>query len=242
MSIIGRTNSGSGGGGGLSPNNAVIHVNAPVGSSISLSKGGVVVKVIDSSKSHISSANANYADYYYAVSSNNYGSWSMQASLGTEVSTVETITINSNKQYDVALDYTFWLYKEGNEYTNRTGGWEVKWEKSKRASKEATYLNLTSAESNGQCISTINKVNLTNFSNFCMEMPVASTGNSKYHNMLVWADNSSATSASTVANWEFGNIAAGVYRLSIASVSGPRKLGFRSWNGANFRVSKVWLE
>lgn len=239
--MIGRTNSGAGGGGGLSLNNAVIHINAPTGSSIMLSKGGVVVKVLDPSKAHINADNNEYADYYYAVSSNNYGTWTLTATLDEETAD-ETITIDSNEQYDVALDYTFWLYKDGNEYTRRTGGWEVKWESSKRASKEATYLQLTSATSNGQAIATINKVDLTNFSNFCMEMPIASTGNTKYHNMIVWTDNSSAKSASTVANWEFGNIAAGVYRLSIANVSGSHKLGFRSWNGANFRVSKAWLE
>ena len=101
-----------GGSGGLSANNAVLHVNAPVGSTITLAKGGVTVKVLDASKGHISAEDSRLADWYYAVSASNYGTWTVTASNGTN-STSATVTINANKQYDVGLTYDLYLLKNG---------------------------------------------------------------------------------------------------------------------------------
>ena len=224
----------------FSTNNAILHVGAPYGSTITITDG-TTTKIKDYTQSYINNYDQNRADYYFPILSSEYGTWTVTSVLGTDSSS-GTITINAIREYDIELDYRYYLYKEGDECISKTGGWEVKWEKSKRASKEADYLNMTSAESNGQCISTINKVNLTNFSRFCMRLNIAASGNTKYHNAIVWSGGSSAKSASTVANWEFGNIAAGNYSVNIASLSGTYILGFRCWNGAAMRIGLVWLE
>lgn len=120
--MIGRTNTGGGGGGGLSPNSAVIHVTAPVGSTISFAKGGVVAKVLGPDKSHVSSSDVSLAEWYYSVSSSNYGSWRVTATLDTDEA-YSDIVVNSNKQYDVEITYHFYLYNKGEEFTDLTGGW-----------------------------------------------------------------------------------------------------------------------
>lgn len=100
--MIGRTNSGTSGG-GLSPNSAVIHVTAPVGSTISFSKGGVIVKTLGPEKSHVNAENNTLAEWYYAVSSSNYGSWTIAVSLNGSVVATSTVAISENKDYQVYL-------------------------------------------------------------------------------------------------------------------------------------------
>ena len=103
---------GGGSGGGISPNAAIIHVTAPVGSTISFSKGGVVAKVLPPEKSHISASDATMAEWYYSVGSSNYGAWDITASLDWD-SISGSVTVSSNKQYDIKLKYNKWLFKEG---------------------------------------------------------------------------------------------------------------------------------
>ena len=98
--------------GGLSPNDALLHINAPVGSTITLAKGGVTVKTLAASEGHTSASDSRLADWYYSVSSSNYGAWTVTASNGTNTVSA-SVTINTNKQYDVGLTYDLYLLKNG---------------------------------------------------------------------------------------------------------------------------------
>lgn len=109
--MIGRSNTG-GGGGGLSPRSAVIHVTAPVGSTISFSKGGVVAKVLGPEKSHVNADDNTLADWYYSVSSSNYGEWTVTATLGTETAS-DTVIVDSASEYDVVLSYQLYIVQNG---------------------------------------------------------------------------------------------------------------------------------
>lgn len=106
------------GSGGLSVNNAVLHINAPAGSTITLSKGGLTVKVLEASKGH-TNIDGVTADWYYSVSPSNYGEWTASAAKDGETAT-ETVTVNSNKQYDVPLNYNLYIIKNGVEQTGFT--------------------------------------------------------------------------------------------------------------------------
>lgn len=101
-----------GGSGGLSPNNAVIHVNAPVGSTITFTKGGIVAKVLGPGKSHVNAEDNTLADWYYSVSPANYGTWTVTATLGADASS-ETVTVDSAKEYDLRIDYNFYFIRNG---------------------------------------------------------------------------------------------------------------------------------
>lgn len=102
---------GGGGGGGLNLNNALIHVNAPLGSTVEFAKGGVTVETILPAKA-FPNVDGETADYYYSVSPSNYGIWTVAASLSGD-SASETITVDSNKQYTVTLEYNLTLFKDG---------------------------------------------------------------------------------------------------------------------------------
>lgn len=106
------------GGGSMSPNSAVIHVSAPVGSTVTFAKGGVVAKTIPASKAHTNSTTpvytgqTRYADYYYTVTQSNYGSWTVTATRGSETAS-KTVSVSSNLQYDVELTYNLYFIRNG---------------------------------------------------------------------------------------------------------------------------------
>lgn len=103
--MIGRTNAGSS---SLSNSSALLHITAVVGSTITLSKNNIVIKILDSNKGHINANDSRLADWYYSISSSNYGDWSI------EVDTVtKTINIDTNKQYDIRFDGALWIVKDG---------------------------------------------------------------------------------------------------------------------------------
>ena len=107
--MIGRTNSGSG---GLSVNSAVLRITAPVGSTITLTKGGVTVAMLAATKGHTNASDTTLADWYYSISSGNYGSWTVTAAKDGE-SASETVTVDNAKQYDVSLSYALYLISNG---------------------------------------------------------------------------------------------------------------------------------
>lgn len=110
----------AGGGGGLSVNAAILHVRAPTGSTITLSKNNVVVKVLGPEKSHVSADDTTFAEWYYAISSSNYGTWTVTATLGTDIAS-DTVTIDSNEQYDLELSYHVPFEYQAVEYLQATG-------------------------------------------------------------------------------------------------------------------------
>lgn len=100
-----------GGGGGLSPKNAVIHAKAPIGSTVTFSKSGVVVKTIGPDKAHPNSDGSN-ADYYYSVKSSNYGTWTITGMLDGDTAT-ESVTVDAAYIYDIEIVYGYYWVKNG---------------------------------------------------------------------------------------------------------------------------------
>lgn len=111
-----------GGTGGMPLSNAIIHAKAPYGSTVTFSKGGVVVKTIGPDKAHANNDGV-YADYYLSVSANNYGEWTVAATDGTHT-TSETVTVSVAREYDVMLRYILYLFNNGDQCTAVTGGWK----------------------------------------------------------------------------------------------------------------------
>lgn len=99
-------------GGGFSAGSALVHVSAPVGSKVTFSKGGFIVRTINPSKAHLNAKDSEMADYYFPVSPGSYGEWAITATLGSN-STSGNVTISANKQYDVVLTYDLYLVRNG---------------------------------------------------------------------------------------------------------------------------------
>ena len=100
-----------GGGGSLNPSDALIHVNAPLGSTVEFATGGVTVKTIDPSKA-FANVDGTTADYYYPVKSANYGTWTVTATLTPDTAS-DTVVVSGAGQYDVKLLETVWIVRNG---------------------------------------------------------------------------------------------------------------------------------
>lgn len=119
--MIGRVNAG--GGGGLQSTDAILRVIAPAGSTVTISKGGVS----KSDLGHENAADTSLYDYYFIIHASQFDSvnpWTVTATLGSDTDS-STIIIDTADEYDVVLEYGYFLYRDGNEYTSRTGGWSV---------------------------------------------------------------------------------------------------------------------
>lgn len=98
-----------GGSGGLSTNDALLHINAPKDSTITLKKNSVTVATLAANQGHANIDDVT-ADWYYSVSSANYGTWAVTATKSGETAT-ENVTINSKKQYNVTIEYKLYIFK-----------------------------------------------------------------------------------------------------------------------------------
>lgn len=132
--MIGRTNSGVGG--GMSLSKPLIHANAPLGSTVEFFFGGVVVKSIPATKA-FANVDGKTADYYLSI--RDTGTWTVTATLGTETVS-DTVIIDSNKQYNLELSYSIQLWNNGDN-SAVSGGWQF----SARSGSSSTRAITTTA-------------------------------------------------------------------------------------------------
>lgn len=117
--MIGKTNIGNGS--SLSFRGALLCITAPTGSTITLIKNNLIIKVLYPKDQHIFE-DGTKAYWYYSVSPSNYGEWTVTATLGTD-SVSDTVTIDAAAEYDIVLSYGVYLFNNGDQCIAVTGGW-----------------------------------------------------------------------------------------------------------------------
>ena len=120
----GRTNAIIPGGKTLSKT-ATLIIEAQVGSTVTLSKSGVIIKIFSPSEGIILSSTPSIMRYYYSISPSKFGEYTIDKQYEISVPTVsQTITVNTNKIYFVDIKFPVYLYKAGDQCVNVTGGWK----------------------------------------------------------------------------------------------------------------------
>lgn len=109
-----------GGGSSLSYTDAILHAKAPLGSSLTFTKGSISER-LGPEAAH-PNADGIYGDWYYSIESSNFGAWSITAALNNRYDTT-TVSPAEAKQYDILLRYTIHLFENGDQYVSTTGGW-----------------------------------------------------------------------------------------------------------------------
>jgi hypothetical protein len=92
------------------------------------------------------------------------GTWTVTATDGTDT-TSEAVEITSESQsVSVELSYELWLYKDGEEYADVTGGWKVVNNSAGTGSKQSNriYLDYTSTAARNSNAYTNSKINIDN--------------------------------------------------------------------------------
>jgi len=100
-----------GSGGGLSQYGAVLRITAEVGSIITLQKGGILI-TLRQNKGHVHSDDSTLADWYYSVSTVNFGEWTVTATKGIDTASV-TVEVSELVQYDVFVTYDLYIVRNG---------------------------------------------------------------------------------------------------------------------------------
>lgn len=131
MSIWGNaiTLGGSGGGGGPSASDAILTVTAPAGATVTATKGGTSL----TPTLWTAAADATQECALFVIPAAQFDSstpWTVTATSGTATAS-GTVTIDSNKQYDLTLDFNYWLVKHGTLVGTFT---------------KSTYANLTQSD------------------------------------------------------------------------------------------------
>ena len=178
--------------------NAVLHINAPLGSTITLSHALISID-LNSTKGH-PNIDGNTMDWYYSVSSSNYGYWAISAFNSDAESTYAFVTIDSAKQYDLSLKYDLYFIENGVfKLTYTTFHMTVK----EDAAAGAVYITATGTYPKLWSQQLTASILNGGYSKVCIDV-VSYTGAANMQAGLS-ANNSSGTSAEIV-NWAGKNI------------------------------------
>ena len=104
--MIGRTNTG--GGGKIKDTNAILTATVPTGSTVTMTKGGVTL----TPTMWVQAADSTLDCALFEIPANMFDSqnaWTVTATLGTDTAS-NTVTIGTNKQYDLFLSYKFYFF------------------------------------------------------------------------------------------------------------------------------------
>ena len=151
-----------GGGSGIPGNRAVLVARIPSGSTVTATKGGVVL-------TPMMWVSETYPDQDIALfvftpaQFDSVNPWTITATDGTETAS-ETVLITTNKEYEVELTYTLFYYKDGNLETAVTGGWDARTSATVFRSDRIEINTVPSGGDTRTNATTINKVRLADVS------------------------------------------------------------------------------
>lgn len=232
-----------GGGGSLKDTDAILTVTVPTGSTVTMTKGGVTL----TPTMWVQAADNTLDCALFVIPPSlfdNVNAWTVTASLSGDTAS-GTVTIDSNEQYDVYLSYTYYLYREGNEYSAITGGWTIlKQGSTYIASKEPTFLHLNSVPNNSQCITMANLVSFDGFNYLKFTLKEQTSYNASTSARCDIQTAIPTGPESTVGRVATLNIPKATIDCSIdiSNISSFCCVCFRSINSLEFNVTKVWLE
>lgn len=110
---------GGGSGGGITDTDAILRVQAPAGSTVTITKGAVT----KTDNGHENADDNTIYDYYFVIHQSQFDSinpWTITATLSMKTAT-ETIIIDSPYDYFVTIVYEVYLIKSGQVIATFTG-------------------------------------------------------------------------------------------------------------------------
>lgn len=215
-----------GGGGGFLSSDAVLFVQAPAGSTVTISKGSVS----KSDFGHLNHIDPNTSDYYFLIHSSQFDSanpWTVTAVRGSETKS-KSIIIDQPDQYDLVFRFRFYLVQNGVILASYT--------KSGGSFAKSGSNNYALFDSNGNyAVVAYTKLNVTGYSTYNIVVPSSPAGKS-------WMNSTTPSapligigvSAPTInsSNAVMGNINA--YTQLVGSSGGTIYTGTRSLNISSY--------
>ena len=229
ISILNR-----GASGGLKPE---LTVTAPSGSTVDLLQNGIIIATY--------TLGVSETEHTFVVK---VGTYTVRGTLGDKVQNKEA-HIEIAGQYEVEINYKLWLYREGDECEDVTGGWYQNTNytysngifnnSSYVLRKNADNLELPSYGTSCSNATTKNKIDFSVYSKLFVDAITVST-----ETHLV-----TAASANTTGNLQTNVIAnlnptstRAVYEINVSTLNDERYLVFMSYSARHNKVYRAWLE
>lgn len=225
-----------GGGGKLKNTDAVLIVTVPTGSTVTATKSGVTL----TPTMWVKAADSTLDCAIFSIPASQFDSttpWTVTGTLSTKSSS-KTITVDSNFEYDIILQYQLDLYTPGDVHTDVTGGWSATAGDSyvQFGSKSIDFTNAN----NFPIVSTDGTIPLSNYSTLFVDIKVNSYGNSGniyagIANSRITADNQfTARVKKTTTGKE-------ILSLDISTYDDSKYVAIAGYH-SNANIYNVWLE
>ena len=246
--MVGWVNTPGSGGVDIQKNKPVIHVNAPVGSTVDFTLNSVIIKSIPSEKS-FPNVDGKTAEYYYTAKAN--GTYTVTASLNADAAS-STVIVNGIGQYDVALHIypagaIYWL---GDEILTITGGWvggssNSAYTAKGTFTKDADSMFVKDVDNGTYSAVTNNQISLINYNTLYFECYKV-TGATQSCTLRI---NSTLPSSSWSLSTTFSNDSISsdpnnpsVKSANIASLTSSYRIALGGLKTTGIYFTKVWLE
>ena len=240
---------GGSGGGSLLPTDAILRVQAPAGSTVTISKGGV-------SKSDAGHENADdntVYDYYFIIHQSQFDSvnpWAVVSTLSI-YSKSQTVIIDTADEYNLVVTYSYYLIKDGQVLIDFTG---------QEITSGSTYATMARSGNVAFLASTSIAYNTTLFSKLIAVIPNSS--GMSYSQQATCPSfgvgstaptiNSSSAAVSNYTAYKQFNVSnshyiqSGTYTIDVSSLTGDYYIalacsGTGNYNGALY-ISDLYFE
>ena len=191
------------------------------------------------------------------------GTWTVTATNGEKTET-ESVVMDVIGLYEIEMSYKLWLYRDGDECEDVTGGWSVQTDSrfasyggNNNSYKDTDHLTVSLARTNTQAASMIggfitnNRIDTSGYTKLCVEFAVLS-GNNQYHACwgLFETPITSGGSATAFSDYLASNTIVAdntIKEVDISSEAYNRYVGVHghvigSYASIDFNVCNVWLE
>lgn len=226
MSLV--LNMVGGGGGSLSATDALLRVQAPAGSTVTITKGSTT----KTDQGHENADDSTVYDYYFIIHQSQFDSttpWTVTATLGTQTAS-DTVLISENAEYDIELSYGFYLYNNGDLRTAVTGGWSyaafLSTSNYSAGTLDTAYNGTTcylSASGQNRQISavTVNKIDVTDYNALRIEVSDYTFAGSGYRELDLVSSRGNVSSPAAQVNID----STGTFSIDVSSITGSYYIG-----------------
>lgn len=239
-----------GGGASLKATDALLRVQAPAGSTVTISKG--TTAKID--LGHENADDHTLYDYYFIIHQSQFDSvnpWTVTATLGTSTAS-STIIIDAADEYDVELSYRLYLYNHGTIETAISGGLVTGGNygvtPTRTFNADNFYMRGAGASQSGANGTEVtdNLIDITPYSKLCAVFSALSTTGTTTSAYIGVTSQKADGRRSTFTAFEIANSANTVCELDISSLNSAYYIGVGGAGNANmtwsFNLVELWLE
>lgn len=175
------------------------------------------------------------------------GTWTVTVRTEDGSSTAnKTVVITEAGQLEtVYISYGLWLFKDGKQYTDLTGGWEdgtgyVYEANTKTPVNYNTSININSNTNTDAIAKTVNKIDLTDIASIKFILTESDSSNNNKKLLAIMSNDSGSIATENIASIDCGSASVGsVISLDVSGITGKHYVLFATTNERAFSVNNV---